>query len=305
MPIAKKKQQILLESGTNEFEVLEFTIDNKRYGINVAKIFELVKYEEVVPMPNANPFVKGIFKRRDQVLTLINLPAYLGHTEHEDTNQDIFIITNFNKTFSAFHVHTVEEIHRISWNCIEKPDPAIYGGVDGLATAIARVDEKLITIIDFEKILTDISPTQGIKLSDLDNLGARTRSEKPILVAEDSLMLEKLLTESLAKAEYTNITMTSNGQEAWDLLRTYKASGKPIEEFVRLIITDIEMPRMDGFRLIKLIREDPDLRHLPIIVFSSLISPEMRHKGKEIGATAQISKPEIADLVRIIDEYIV
>jgi len=305
MPMPNKKKEILLESGTNELEVLEFTIEGKHYGINVAKILELMRYMEVVPMPNSNPFVKGIFKHRESVLTVINLPAYLGHAEKADADQDIFIVTNFNKTLSAFHVHTVEEIHRISWSKIEKPDPAIYGGVDGLATGIARVGEKLITIVDFERILSDISPTQGIQLTDIDKLGARSRSDKPILIAEDSLMLEKVLVECLTKAEYTNITMTTNGREAWERLQSYKATGEPIENFVRLVITDIEMPQMDGHHLVKLIRSDPVLSHLPVVVFSSLISPEMRIKGKEIGATAQVSKPEINDLVRIIDETII
>ena len=303
MPMPKKKE-ILLESGTNEIEILEFTIDGKHYGINVAKIFNLMEYREVIPMPNSNPFVKGIFKNREQVLTLINLPAYLGHNDRPDQPNDIFIVTNFNKSLAAFHVHTVEEIHRISWEKIEKPDLAIYGSADGLATGIARIDERLVTIVDFEKILTEISPAQGIQVSDVDKMGPRTRSEKPILIAEDSLMLEKLIIECLTKAEYNNIITTTNGDEAWKKLQEFKELGGSIEDHVRLVITDLEMPKMDGHRLIKLIREDSSLSHLPIVVFSSLISPEMRRKGEELGATAQVSKPEIAGLVRLIDAHI-
>ena len=300
----KKKQEILLESGTNELEVLEFTIDGRHYGINVAKISELMKYHEVTPMPNSNPYVEGVFNPRGYMMTLINLPAYLGHPESGNVHMDIFIITNFNRVYSAFHVHAVEEIHRLSWDEIEKPDSAIYGGQDGLATGIARIGDKLITILDFEKILQDISPESGINPDDVQSLGERAPSDKPILMIDDSFALNKLLVDALTQAEYTNLTMLQNGEEAWNLLQSYKASGQPIEEFVRLVITDIEMPKMDGHRLLKLIREDKDLKHLPVIVFSSIINDQARLKGESLGATAQLAKPDIKDLVKLVDAHI-
>ncbi|MCL2575081.1 MAG: chemotaxis protein [Defluviitaleaceae bacterium] len=300
----KKKQEILLESGTNELEILEFTIDGRHYGINVAKIVELMKYHEVTPMPNANPFVEGVFNPRGHLMTLINLPAYLGHVDGDSRNMDIFIITNFNKVFSAFRVHAVEEIHRLSWTQIEKPDAAIYGGQDGLATGIARIGTRLVTILDFEKILQDISPESAINMSDLDKLGERERSDKPILMADDSPVLNKILVEALTFAGYTNLTMCSNGQEAWDLLREYKESGQPIENFCKIVISDIEMPKMDGHKLLKNIRDDSDMRHLPVILFSSIMSEQVRMKGEGLGATAQLTKPEIYDLVKLVDAYI-
>lgn len=299
-----KKNQILLESGTNELGILEFTIGGQHYGINVAKIVELMKSHEVTPMPNSNPYVEGIFNPRGQVLTLFNLPTYLGHPESEDTTNDIFIVTNFNMIQAAFRVHTVVEIHRLSWTAIEKPDTSIYGGQDGLATGIARVGDKLVTVIDFEKILADIAPSTGINLSDLDRLGERARSDKPILMVEDSIVLNRMLVESLTKAGYTNITMCSNGVEAWGVLQKYKESGKPIEELVNLVITDIEMPQMDGHRLLALIREDVALKHLPVIIFSSIIDEDTRRKGVSLGANAQLSKPEIAGLVDLVDANI-
>ena len=300
----RRKQEILLESGTNELEILEFTIDGRHYGINVAKIVELMKYHEVTPMPNSNPFVEGVFNPRGQMMTLINLPAYLGHPESADVTMDIFIITNFNRVHSAFHVHAVEEIHRMSWDQIEKPDAAIYGGKDGLATGIARVGNRLITIIDFEKVLQDISPETGIQLMQLDKLGERERSEKPILVVDDSPAINKALLEALTHANYTNLTMLQNGDEAWNTLQSYKATGKPIEDVVKLIVTDIEMPKMDGHRLLKLIRDDRDLKHLPVIIFSSTINEQMKIKGEQLGASAQLTKPEIFDLVKLVDAHI-
>lgn len=299
-----KRNQILLESGTNELEILEFTVGRQHYGINVAKISELMKSHEVTPMPNSNPYVEGIFNPRGTIMTLIDLPSYLGHAKSESADTDIFIITNFNKIFCAFRVHTVEEIHRLSWSDMEKPDTAIYGGEEGLATGIARVGDRLVTIIDFEKIMQDISPASGVQVADVARMGERNNSDRPILMVDDSPVLNKLLVESLTKAKYTNLTMCSNGEEAWEVLQGYKKSGRPIADCVSLVITDIEMPKMDGHRLLKLIREDEVMKDIPVIIFSSLIDNAMRIKGEKLGATAQMTKPEIVGLVGLIDAHI-
>jgi len=302
-----KKKEIEAENSTNMLEILEFTISGRHFGINVAKVVELMPKEPVMPMPNAHPFVEGIFKPRNTIMTLFNLAAYMGFPEKKasESERDIYIVTNFNKSQSAFHVHTVEAIHRISINMIEKPDASIYGGVNGgLATGIARVAERLVTIIDFEKILLDISPSSGINVTDIDRLGVRANSAKPILIAEDSQMLESIIVEALHRAGYLNVIVCANGQEAWEKLESLKQSGRPITECVSCVITDIEMPQMDGHRLIQLIRADAVLNVLPVIIFSSLINTEMRQKGEAVGATAQLSKPEITELVHLIDKHI-
>ena len=299
-----KKAEILLESGTNELEVMEFTIADRHFGINVSKVVEIMQYNQVTPMPNSNPFVEGVFKPRESIMTVINLAAYMGLAPSESEERDILIITNFNKVNTAFHVHTVEAIHRISWTSIEKPDPAIYGGEEGLATGIARLDNRLITIIDFEKILVDISPQSGIQLSEITRLGHRNSSSKPILIAEDSPLLEKMILEALEKSGYINIICCANGKEAWDYLEKFKETPRPITEQCACVITDIEMPQMDGLRLTKLIKADPVLQVIPVIMFSSLINDEMRLKCEAVGASAQISKPEIGNLVTVVDKFI-
>ncbi len=299
-----KKKEILLESGTNELEVMEFTIAGRHFGINVSKVVEIMQYNKITPMPNSNPFVEGVFKPRDTIMTVINLAAFMGLPPSESEERDILIITNFNKVSSAFHVHSVEAIHRISWSDIEKPDPAIYGGEEGLATGIARFDNRLITIVDFEKILVEINPQVGIQLSEISNLGHRDKNAKPILIAEDSQLLKRMLHEALDKAGYTNIIECSNGMEAWEKLKAYKESGLPIQNYVSCVITDIEMPQMDGHHLTKLIKDDRELRVLPVIIFSSLINNEMRNKGNSLGVDAQLSKPEIGNLIHTVDQLI-
>jgi len=301
---AVETTEILLETGTNELEIMEFTIAGNIFGINVAKVTEIMKYTTVKAMPNSHPNVEGVFKPRNAIITVIDLPSYLGLTSQETSERDMFIITNFNKMNIAFHVHTVEGIHRISWEDIEKPDATIYGGTDGLATSIAKYQDRLITIIDFEKIVFDISPQSGIQLSEIAQLGVRERSEKPIVVAEDSMLLQKMLLEALHESGYENVTIYPNGLEAWDALCAMRDEGGSIEDRVCCVITDIEMPKMDGHRLTKLVKDDKTLGKLPVIIFSSLIDEAMRYKGVEVGASAQLSKPEIGNLVSTIDQWI-
>lgn len=289
---------ILLENGTNELEVLEFTLDGNHYGINVAKIREILPFQKVTPVPNSHDSIEGIFMPRDNIITVIDLKKTLGFNPSKDNG--LFIITNFNKLNVAFHVDTVLGIHRVSWANIIKPDQTISTEKSGVSTGVIKKDEKLIIILDFEKIVTDISPETGLKVSDIEALGERKRHTESILIVEDSPLLRQLIVDSLKKAGYTNIQSVENGQEAWDKLLLYKSEGTYAEK-VKLIITDIEMPVMDGHRLTKLVKTDHKLTSIPLIIFSSLINEDMRRKGIALGADAQLSKPEIGSLVSKID----
>lgn len=300
-----EKKEILLESGTNELEILEFTLGETSFGINVAKVVEILKFEKITHIPSTHNAIEGIFKPRDIVITVIDLANYMSLPPSDDESKDNFIITNFNKVTSAFHVHRVKGIHRISWSDIEKPDTTLYGGVDGLATGIAKFEDRLIVIIDFEKLLADINPLTGIQLTEIDKLGDRQRNTKPILIAEDSMLLSKMILQALTQAGYVNVTCTTNGEEAWDKIQYYLHNSKlSLESQVACLITDIEMPKMDGHRLIKLVRDEAAFEYLPIIIFSSLINDEMKRKGESLGATAQLSKPEIGHLVETIDRLV-
>lgn len=292
---------ILLESGTNELEVLEFKLGNSYYGINVAKIREILSYMPITPIPNAHPCVEGIFMPRDTMMTVINLRKCLGMPDLD--TEGLFIITNFNKLNIAFHVDQVIGIHRVSWEEIIKPDSTINAQDNSASTGVIKLGEKLVVILDFEKIITDISPETGLKVSDVENMPARDRSDSPILIAEDSPLLSKLITDCLKKAGYTNLIITMNGKEAWDKLAELRATGD-VREKVHCIITDIEMPLMDGHRLTKLCKTDDELKKIPLVIFSSLVNEEMRRKGEQLGADAQLTKPEIGMLVSAIDDLI-
>ena len=300
--LESSKKGILLESGTNEIEIMEFTISGNLFGINVAKVREIKTSEPVKPMPHTHPAVEGIYKPRDIVLTVVDLPKYLnGNTEKSE--KDLFIVTNFNKMFIAFRVHTVVGISRISWRDIQKPDDTVSGGPEGVATGIAQCGDDLVTILDFERIVAEIAPQTSIQVSDIDRMGYRECREMPVFVAEDSILLTKMIEEALHKSGYVNVRMFPNGQELWNALSAAKDAGNAAS-VCSIVITDLEMPQMDGHRLTKLIKDDPALKSIPVIIFSSLITEEMRVKGKELGADEQLSTPEIVHLVSIMDKLL-
>ncbi len=294
---------ILLESGTNELEILEFKIGDNHYGINVAKVREILQYQPITPVPNAHPFIEGLFMPRDTIITVVDLARSLS-LKSTVSPSDMLIITNFNNMDIAFHVHQVVGIHRVSWAEVNKPDRTVNSTENSAATGILKLNNKLIIILDFEKIVSDISPETTLKMSEIDKMGDRNRNDADILVAEDSPLLSKLIADSLNKAGYLNLHLCNNGQEAWDKLVQWHHDGDDILNHVRLVLTDIEMPLMDGHRLCKLIREQKDFDDLPIVIFSSLINDEMRRKGESLGVNAQITKPEIGKLVGVMDELI-
>jgi two-component system chemotaxis response regulator CheV len=295
--------KILLESGTNELEILEFVVGKNHYGINVAKIREILPYKKPTPIPNSHPCVEGIYMPRETIITVIDLNKSLAVPSDTSDEFDMYIVTNFNKLNIAFHVQTVLGIHRVSWTEISKPDDSINDAGRSVATGFLKINDRLIVILDFEKIVTDISPETGLRMSDIDALGTRQRCNDPILVAEDSPLLSKLIHDSLQKAGYTTLVMTNNGQEAYDFITEHKDKGDLLDK-VKCLITDIEMPQMDGHHLTKLVKDDPDTNMIPVIIFSSLVNDEMRRKGEQLGADAQLSKPEIGSLVKVLDDII-
>jgi len=287
---------------------MEFTMAGSSFGINVSKVTEIMRSCPITPMIKSHPCIEGVYKPRGKIITVINLPRYMQLPENEDTGKDMFMLTNFENVNAAFHVHTVEAMHRIKWSNVEKPSAIIYGGDDGVITGTTKIGDKMITIIDFEKVLYDINPETGLQLSEVSMMGNRERSEKPIVIVEDSVFLKKMILQALEMAGYTNVTSFDNGQDAWEYLDKVKkecmADRVPIERQVTIIITDIEMPRMDGHHLTKLVKSDDVLKKIPVLVFSSLIDEVQKTQGESIGVNAHLSKPQIGSLISTIDEWI-
>ena len=295
---------ILLESGTNELELLEFEVGNSCYGINISKVVEIMINQEVTPVPNAPEEVEGVFIPRDKLISVIDLHKVLN-TQCTKTDKDIFIICEFNQMQVAFHVSKVKGIQRISWSDISDP-PSIANGSSseaaGLSTGVAKVNGRIIIILDFEKIVSKLNRSAGLDTTGIDRL---TRPDavvgnKRIVVADDSKFLNKMITDSLEHIGFYNIQSFSNGQDAWDYVQSYRDSGDKITDDIAAVISDIEMPKMDGHRLTKLTKDDAVLKDIPVILFSSLINEQMIAKGKSVGADAQFSKPQIKDLINYL-----
>ena len=299
----KEKDGILLESGTNEIEIMKFKIQGEFYGINVAKVKEIMMSEKVKIMPHAHPAVEGIFKPRDILITVIDLGYYLTGEELGHKPRDLFIVTNFNKMTVAFRVQSIEGISRISWKDIQKPDKTLSHGEEGVATGIAQCAGELVTILDFEKIVAEIAPETTIQISEVEQMGDRPLCDSPLVIAEDSILLQKMIDDSLERAGFMDVKNFNNGQEAWDYLEALR-NAPDLYDKVNLIITDIEMPEMDGHRLTKLVKDDPRLKKIPVVIFSSLIDDQMRLKGEALGADEQLSKPEIGRLVQVMDKLL-
>lgn len=294
---------ILLENGTNELEVLEFIIGDNHYGINVAKVREIVPYDKITPVPNTHEYVEGIFMPRDTMISVVNLAKVTGNYNCCHSDSDMLIITNFNKLHIGFHVERVAGIHRVSWEHIIVPDATINSVDHGITTGVIKMDDRIIIILDFEKIINDISPETGLKVKEIEALGERERNDYPIYIAEDSALLAQLIHDSLYKAGYVNIDISNNGQVCYDKLVALKNQyGDKVTDHVKCVITDIEMPLMDGHHLTKLIKSDDILKNIPVAIFSSLITEEMERKGRELGADIQMSKPEIGQLVSELDK---
>lgn len=294
---------ILLESGTNELELLEFEVGNSSYGINISKVVEIMINQEVTPVPNAPEEVEGVFIPRDKLISVIDLHKVL-HTQHAKGGKEIFIICEFNQMQIAFHVSKVNGIQRISWSDISDPPTVANGNPDsaGLSTGVAKIGGKIIIILDFEKIVSLLNKSAGLDISGLDRVSRPTitAGEKRLIVADDSKFLNKMITDSLEHIGFHNIVSFSNGQDAWDFVQNFRSAGGNITDEVACIISDIEMPKMDGHRLTKLIKDDAVLKNIPVVLFSSLINEQMIVKGKSVGADAQFSKPQIKDLVNYI-----
>ncbi|WP_339170622.1 chemotaxis protein [Anoxybacillus sp. FSL W8-1294] len=299
----ENKHGILLESGTNELEIVEFLVGDNRFAINVIKVKEIIQPIAPTKVPHAHPYIEGIIELRGEVLPLIDLAKALGFGPSNNPAQDKYIVAQFNQQKVVFHVHNVTQIHRISWKQIEKPSQ-MYQGLEGQIIGVVKLNGNMILLLDFEKIVVDINPQSGIHVDRVKKLGQRDRPNKKLIVAEDSPLLRKLLHDTLAEAGYVYVEFFENGEDALHYLQSIVEKGKPVESEVQLVITDIEMPQMDGHHLTKRIREHDKLKHLPVVIFSSLITDDLRHKGERVGATAQVSKPEIAELVQVIDQYI-
>jgi two-component system chemotaxis response regulator CheV len=291
---------ILLESGTNELELLVFEVGDSLFGINIAKVVEIMIDSEVTPVPNSAPEVEGVFIPRDKLISVIDLHKVI-HTEKRP-EKNMFVICEFNKLTVAFRVGNVEGIQRISWSDITDPPAMSSSGTEaGISTGVVKIDGKIIIIMDFEKIVSMLNLTAGFDDSGIDNITLMSEKvgNKRLVVADDSAFLNEMVVKSLSKVGFKNIISFSNGLDAWEYVSSFKNADGKVTDNIACVISDIEMPKMDGHALTKRIKDDRTLRTIPVLLFSSLINEQMIEKCKAVGADGQFSKPQIKDLIEL------
>jgi len=308
-----EKQEILLESGTNEMELLEFLIGRQSFGVNVAKVQAIVCYDSstVTKVATSPPAMVGMMLHRGHTIPLIDLAHALdmkSGTEQESNDQQIVIVTEFNNTVNSFLVDGVNRIHRLCWDSFV-PISNIISNCSASVVGSVNIDDTEVMVVDLEHILSEIFPRMAVggltnKAGDAAKKGKR--QDIRIFLAEDSKTIRDNITRILSEAGYNNIQAFENGQNAYDMLVKLRDQGKAEETgndgLPTLTITDIEMPQLDGLTLCKRIKNDPALNKIPVIMFSSLINDKMILKCKEVGADNYITKPDMNKLVSMIDE---
>lgn len=299
----ENQTNILLEAGTNELEIMVLDVGGRTYGVNIAKVREVILPQKVRPVPQAIECIEGVFLLRDRVVELIDLKNYLGTgsftpEERKDQTRSQIVVTEFNAMVVGFRVTAVEKIVRTSWDCIESvPSMCAAGGTP--LVGLANIDDRIVQMLDLERIVLMLSREKRMITGDVAENNARRT--KRVLVAEDSAMIRKLMLSELAAAGYSQTVDFHDGLQAWQYIEKVIAGTEPPLD---LVVSDIEMPQLDGLHLCKRIRQTPMLAEIPVILFSSLINPANLNKGHQVGASAQIAKPELAKLVRLADGFL-
>ena len=306
---------VLLESDTNELEIVEFRIDEFNtagdvvpchYGVNVAKVREIIRLPQLWKVFNSHPAIAGMIKLRDKVITVINL-ADLLNKRIEEMQPDRVIVLEFNRLVVGILVHSVSRIYRISW---EQVEPPVKGVNAPHVTGLVKMNDRIILVLDFEKIVGELCgqySMQGFQDQLPDQCTADLRRNKKVLVADDSLFIRNTMCTSLRAAGFL-VEEAENGEEAWDIIsrkmersRTAKTD---FREELGLLITDVEMPKMDGLHLTSRVRKEELLKDLPVIIFSSLASDNNIRKWRDLGANSILTKPDLPDLVALVDQLV-
>ena len=299
--------KILLESDTNELELVEFRIDEVAangsvipcyYGVNVAKVREIIRCPQLTAVVNAPPAVAGMIKLREKIITVIDLALVLNKNTG-DMKADRVIVLEFNSVTVGVLVHSVSRIYRISWRTVEPPSRLVE---ESQITGMVKMEDRIILVLDFEKIVGELCRESALRPLELDVVSheqASSRSQYSILVADDSSFIRNIMVSALRGAGY-RVEEATDGEEAWEMIKIRQS----VQARFDLLITDVEMPQMDGLHLTSLVRKEPGLAGMPVVIFSSLASEANRQKWINLGANHILTKPELPRLVQVAGELI-
>lgn len=295
-----EQTRILLNVGTNEMEILEFFIEDQDapvyFGMNVAKVMQVIESPRLEPGQHGrHPSFLGAVPLREHILPIIDLSVWLKMKRRKQANE-VVIVTEFSKAVTGFLVSGVTEIHRVGWDEVNPPGTFLQDVMDASVVGTIQSGDRLIQLLDMESVLADLDPAT---LGGVEGPLVRASRPYPVLIADDSATIRAMLEKSLTAANFA-VTSVSNGQEAWGRALALKSQaereGRNVHELLRLVVSDIEMPSMDGFTLTKNLKADPVLNAVPVVLYSSIITKELRHKGESVGADDQVSKPELGSM---------
>lgn len=284
-------------AGTNKLEVLLFSLGEDRsserretYGINVFKVREVMRAPAITRAPEMPPSVEGMVSLRGNLVPVLDLAKYAGIAVK--TQPEIMIVTEYNAHTQGFLVESVDKILRLDWSSMKVPPDMLSQQTGGLVTAVTELaDGRLVMMLDVERVLSDtIRHDEELLLRNLKPLGV---GERTVLFADDSLIARKQIARTLDALQVRHVSAI-NGQHAWRELEKVAeyadANRRKASDFIHAVLTDVEMPEMDGFMLTKRIKSDPRFADIPVIMHSSLSGTQNQHLGASVGVDEYVSK---------------
>jgi two-component system chemotaxis response regulator CheV len=298
-------------AGANKLEILLFTLGTdlttnrkETFGINVFKVREVMRIPEITRAPDMPPSVEGMVSLRGSLVPVIDLARHIGI--QTDTAPSIMIVTEYNGHTQGFLVGEVDTILRIDWSQMRVPPAMLTARMGGLVTAVTELEDKrLVMMLDVEKILADTTDMDDDHL--FAALVPLEKSNRTLLYADDSSVARKQIERTL-QALGVNGIATMNGRQAWDELLKIATqadmTGRPVSDFIQIVLTDVEMPEMDGYVLTKNIKSDPRFHGIPVLMHSSLSSDANRNLGVSVGVDEYVPKFEPHRLAEVLTRLI-
>ncbi|QID32636.1 chemotaxis protein [Pampinifervens florentissimum] len=302
----------VLRTGANELEIVNFRVYEDRpeglyqwiLGVNVAKVREVLRLPQITRVPNMPEFLEGMAEVRGELIPVVSLARWMGIPEPPERRKYLLHLEFLREKVGVI-VHDAKRIMRISWADIKKPPEILNIKLGGRITGVVDTEEGMLLILDFEGILHDMGILKIFGEMEAKELAQKETMHYTVLLAEDSAVARKIISDTLESAGHT-IIACEDGLEAWEklneLLERAKAENKNIKDFVQVVFTDIEMPRMDGLTLTKKIKETPGLMHLPVIVNTTLSDEANKQKAMSVGADAYLVKFDAKEMLELVDK---
>lgn len=289
--------------GQNRLELLLFRLNSKqRFGINVFKVREVLQCPKLTRMPKLNSLVRGVAHIRGKTISVIDLSMATGGKRIENLDNSFIIISEYNRSVQGFLVGSVERIVNTNWDSILPPPKG--SGAASYLTAVTEIEDELIEILDVEKILNEISPlSTDVSESVKEGLSTVGNENKMIFIADDSSVARNQVKKALSNIGL-EIEMAKNGKEALDRLKEIAAETGDINDKVAVLVSDIEMPEMDGYTLKAEIRNDPTLANLKIVLHTSLSGVFNQAMVEKVGADDFIAKFQPDELATSVQQWL-